>query len=138
MKIDGACHCGKIKYEAEVDPEKVAVCNCTDCQTLSGSAFRVNVFVDESNLKFLSGGPAEHVEEYVKTSESGDKRVQAFCRTCGTGLYATSAGKGPRVYGLRVGTTHQRDQLAPKRQAWLRSRRHWLPNLGSVPGTEKQ
>jgi hypothetical protein len=22
MKIDGACHCGKITYEAEVDPER--------------------------------------------------------------------------------------------------------------------
>ena len=134
MKINGACHCGEIKYEAEVDPEKVAICNCTDCQTLSGSAFRVNVFADESNLKFLSGKPVE----YVKTGESGNKRVQAFCRNCGTGLYATSAGKGPRVYGLRVGTTRQRDQLVPKRQAWLRSRQHWLSDLDAVPGTEKQ
>ena len=24
MKIDGGCHCGKITYTAEVDPEKVA------------------------------------------------------------------------------------------------------------------
>jgi len=50
MKIDGACHCGEVKYEAEVDPEKVAICDCTDCQSLSGSAFRINVFVDESKL----------------------------------------------------------------------------------------
>lgn len=134
MRIDGACHCGEIRYEAEVDPEKVAVCNCTDCQTLSGSAFRVNVFVDEGDLEFLSG----ELVEYVKTGESGNKRVQAFCGTCGTGLYATSAGEGPRVYGLRVGTSRQRDQLVPKRQAWLRSRLDWLSDLDSVPGTEKQ
>ena len=35
MKIDGACHCGEIRYEADVDPEKVALCNRTDCQWLS-------------------------------------------------------------------------------------------------------
>jgi len=134
MKIDGACHCGEIRYEADVDPEKVAICNCTDCQTLSGSAFRVNVFVDEGDLEFLSG----EALEYVKTGESGNKRVQAFCRSCGTGLYATSAGEGPRVYGLRVGTSRQRDQLVPKRQAWLRSRLHWLSDLDNVPGTETQ
>ena len=134
MKIDGACHCGEIRYEADVDPEKVALCNCTDCQTLSGSAFRVNVFVDDANLRFLSG----EAVEYVKTGESGRKRVQAFCRSCGTGLYATSAGEGPRVYGLRVGTIRQRDQLVPKRQAWLRSRPQWLSDLDNVPGTEKQ
>ena len=134
MRIDGACHCGEIRYEADVDPEKVALCNCTDCQMLSGSAFRVNVFVDEDDLEFVSGEPVE----YVKTGESGNKRVQAFCGSCGTGLYATSAGEGTRVYGLRVGTSRQRDQLVPRRQAWLRSRLQWLSDLDDVPGTETQ
>ena len=41
MKIDGRCHCGFITYEAEIDSEKVMLCHCTDCQTLSGSAFRI-------------------------------------------------------------------------------------------------
>jgi hypothetical protein len=40
MKIDGGCHCGYIAYEAEADPAKTYICHCTDCQTLSGSAFR--------------------------------------------------------------------------------------------------
>ena len=43
MKITGSCHCGAISYEAEVDAGAVIVCHCTDCQTLSGSAFRVVV-----------------------------------------------------------------------------------------------
>ena len=34
MKVDGRCHCGSSPYEAEIDPEKVAICHCTDCQTL--------------------------------------------------------------------------------------------------------
>ena len=29
MQIDGQCHCGKITYEAEIDPEAVSVCHCT-------------------------------------------------------------------------------------------------------------
>jgi hypothetical protein len=40
MKIDGHCHCGEITFEAEVDPDALNICHCTDCQTLSGSAFR--------------------------------------------------------------------------------------------------
>ena len=40
MKIDGTCHCGNITYQAEIDPDQVYICHCTDCQTISGSAFR--------------------------------------------------------------------------------------------------
>ena len=32
MKVHGSCHCGQITYEADVDPERVGLCNCTDCQ----------------------------------------------------------------------------------------------------------
>ena len=39
MRVDGACHCGAIRFEADLDPGKVGVCHCTDCQTLTGTAF---------------------------------------------------------------------------------------------------
>jgi hypothetical protein len=39
MKIDGHCHCGRITFEAKVDPDAITICHCTDCQTLTGSAF---------------------------------------------------------------------------------------------------
>jgi len=57
MRIEGRCHCGFITYEAEVDPEKVMICHCADCQTLSGSAFRSVVLTRENGFKLLSGGP---------------------------------------------------------------------------------
>jgi hypothetical protein len=43
MKVEGSCHCGQISFEAEVDPLTVSICHCTDCQTLTGSAYRVTV-----------------------------------------------------------------------------------------------
>jgi len=43
MKIDGGCHCGNITYTAEVDLDRVGICHCTDCQTMTGSAYRVTV-----------------------------------------------------------------------------------------------
>ncbi|MEJ0023213.1 MAG: GFA family protein, partial [Alphaproteobacteria bacterium] len=27
-------------YEAEIDPAMVGICHCTDCQMMSGSAYR--------------------------------------------------------------------------------------------------
>jgi hypothetical protein len=39
MKIDGRCHCGYITYEAEIGPDRILICHCTDCQTLSAPRF---------------------------------------------------------------------------------------------------
>ena len=92
MKIDGGCHCGKIRYEDEVDPGKVLICHCTDCQTLSGSAFRTVVPSNEGSFRLLSGTP----RVYVKTAESGRRRVQTFCADCGTPIYSAT-GDGDRT-----------------------------------------
>ena len=81
MRIDGQCHCGNIRFEAEVDPEQVRICHCTDCQNSTGSAYRVNIPAAKGSFR-MSGGP---VKQYVKTTaESGRKRVQGFCPECGT------------------------------------------------------
>jgi hypothetical protein len=134
MKIDGGCHCGYVTYSADADPERTSICHCTDCQILSGSAFRVSIAAPDHGFRILSGEPAV----YIKTGESGAKRAQAFCPRCGSGIYATSVGDGPKVYNLRVGTVRQRDQLVPRRQIWSRSQQRWLAEIGTIPKIEKQ
>ncbi len=128
MKIDGACHCGNIAYEAELDLEKVGICHCTDCQSLSASAFRTVAIVPGDSFKVTKGKP----KEYVKVGDSGNRRIQAFCPDCGSALYATSVDDAPEAYNLRVGTVRQRDQLVPKFEFWRQSAQSWLPDL---PGT---
>lgn len=134
MKIDGSCVCGSVTYEAEVDPQKVGLCNCTDCQKFSGSAFRVGVPAPDSTFRLLSG----QLKVFVKTAESGGQREQAFCPECGTHFYSTSVGDGPKVLRLRTSTANQRDQLAPKNQGWMRSAQSWLADLPGLPGVDKQ
>ena len=86
MHIDGHCHCGAIAYEAEVDPASAKICHCTDCQTLSGSAFRTVVFTREGTFALRQG----RLATYVKTAESGRKREQGFWPICGTSVYSTA------------------------------------------------
>ena len=134
MKIDGGCHCGFVTWEAELDPEKVVICHCADCQTLSGTAFRTVGIVPRADFRLLSGTP----KDYVKTAESGRKRVQAFCPECGSPLYATGAGDDTAFYNIRLGTARQRDQLVPKKQLWCRSAQPWLADMDSAPKAETQ
>jgi hypothetical protein len=138
MKVDGGCHCGHIRYEAEVDPAKVVLCHCTDCQALSGSAFRVVVPTDPGTFRLLAGTPTV----YVKTGDSGNKRQQTFCPACGSPIYSApdgdAGGEAGRVVGLRVGTIRQRDQLIPGDQYWFRSARAWLADLPVLRKRETQ
>ena len=134
MKIDGGCHCGFIAYEAEVDPDRVEICHCTDCQMLSGSAFRTVVPAMAGSFRLLAGQP----KTYVKTAESGNRRVQAFCPECGTPVYSAPAGDSSGFFGLRVGTIRQRNSLVPKAQYWWRSAQPWVTDLGSLPRVEKE
>jgi hypothetical protein len=134
MKIDGGCHCGAITYKAEVDLDKTSICHCIDCQQLTGTAFRVTVPAPEEHYRITRGTP----KIYIKTAASGARRAQAFCGECGTHLYATSVGDGPKVYGIRVGTARQREQLIPRKQIWHRSALPWLPEFEGTLIVEEQ
>ncbi len=133
MKIDGGCHCGNVKYEAEVDPEGALLCHCTDCQKMSSAPYRFVLPTKEENLKMLANLP----KGYVKTAESGNQRIQAFCPECGTHIYATSMGEaGKRMFSLRMGTVTQRDEIKPGSQKWCRSAQDWAFNIESLPRME--
>lgn len=119
----GRCHCGGIEYEAEIDPGDVIVCHCTDCQTLSGSAYRTVAFTAPDGFRLKKGEPTV----YVKTADSGRRRQQSFCPTCGSPIYSAAVGDGPTVYGIRVGTLDNRRQMVPSKQYYCSSRLDWLP-----------
>ena len=135
MKIHGSCSCGFITFEAEADPGKVSICHCTDCQSSSGTAFRTNVPVPGNTFKMLSGTPTIYIKT---TAESGNPREQAFCPRCGSSVYSTTLGDGPKpTYMVRVGVLRERDQLVPKVQNWTRSARPWVTDIGALRRNEK-
>lgn len=133
VKVHGACHCGYIRYEAEVDPETVSICHCTDCQIMTGTAYRTTVQAGAAAFKLLSGAP----KTYVKTAESGNRRAHAFCPECGTPVYSAAA-QHPQTYGLRIGSIAQRDALPPKKQIWCDSALAWSGNITAVPRHARQ
>ena len=132
MEIDGHCHCGEIIFEAEVDPTALTICHCTDCQRITGSAFRANIAAPAEHFVLKSGTP----KSYIKTAERGNKRRQAFCGTCGTQLWACAVEE-PQSYTLRAGTITQRAAFSPLHQIWRRSALGWVDELAKVPASEK-
>jgi hypothetical protein len=132
LDVHGQCHCGAVHLTATVNPAKVFVCHCADCQVLTGSAFRVVVPAVPGSFQVVGA-----VKEYARRAESGAVRLQAFCPDCGTPLFARSeAADG--LATLRVGALAERDHLVPSAQLWQRSAQSWVDSLADLPGCQRQ
>lgn len=132
MQIDGTCYCGLISFTAQIDPSRVMVCHCADCQVLSGSPFRAIVAAPIDTF-VLRGKP----KSYVKVAESGNRRAQVFCPECATPLFATAPENATSVI-IRLGCVKQRAELKPAVQIWQRSSQPWLTELHHIPGSPQQ
>jgi hypothetical protein len=129
MNIDGRCHCGRVTYQAEIDPARVSICHCTDCQMLTGSPYRVTVICSQEQIRMTGQAP----KIYAKTGDNGQRRYQHFCGECGSPLFTSGEG-GPDDWGIRWGSIRQRDRLQPVRQIWCRSAVSWINDLKTLPG----
>ncbi len=75
LTVTGSCHCGKIKFEIEVN-EIITVqeCNCSIC-SMTGY---VHLIIPGAKFRLLSG------EEYLSTYEFNTKTAKhTFCNKCG-------------------------------------------------------
>jgi hypothetical protein len=66
MKIDRRCHCGYVSFEAEADPETTTICNCTDCQTMSGAPLRAGIITRPGTFVLLSGEPTVYRDREIE------------------------------------------------------------------------
>ncbi len=86
----GGCHCGRVRYEVEIDlSQPVIACNCSMC----GRSGTLLAFVPASQFKLLSG------EQELTDYQFGRQRIHhLFCRVCGIKSFARGEGKdGPTV-----------------------------------------
>ena len=81
MKVEGRCHCGRIAYEAEVDPTAVRICHCLDCQTLTGSAFRVSIPAAPAGFRLVRGEP-RNLHEARRQRSSRSRLLRRLWRAC--------------------------------------------------------
>ena len=119
IDVNGYCHCGNITINATIKKSEVRACHCTDCQKFSGAPLRAIAVAPFNKISIL-GDP----KEYIKISDSGNKRIQAFCDNCGTQLYAT--GLDRTIFNLRCGFLEQKEELRPVKHVFTKSAVPWL------------
>jgi hypothetical protein len=81
----GGCHCGRVRYEAQLSLEGLVACNCSICQK-RGS---IMAFVPQSDFRLLAGDDA-------LTDYQFNKKVihHLFCKTCGVASFAKGEKPG--------------------------------------------
>ena len=75
----GGCHCGAVRYEVEMDLDKVMECNCSHC---SKKGFLLS-FVDRD--KFTLQSSEDMLIEYFFNKKA---IRHIFCRVCGVQSFA--------------------------------------------------
>lgn len=101
----GGCHCGKVRFEVEMDLKKAMACDCSIC-TKRGSLL---AFAPAANFKVLSG------EEDLKIYMFNKKVIEhKFCTTCGIlpfGLGAAPDGTKMAAINVRCLDGFTMDQV---------------------------
>lgn len=76
---EGGCHCGAVRYEAEVDLDKTIECDCSHC---SKKGFILSA-VDKDKFTLLTS------EDMLMEYFFNKKAIRhLFCRVCGVQSYA--------------------------------------------------
>ena len=91
----GSCHCGAVRFEADVDlAEPTFKCNCSICY--KSRAWMASAQSD--SFRLLSG------QDSLRDYQFGPKRIHhMFCANCGVRPFAHgSDGKGKAFHVLRV------------------------------------
>lgn len=76
MKVEGGCHCGLVRFEAEVGEEPLAIldCNCSICSMTS----YLHLIIPETRFRLLEG------QRETTTYRFGTGRARhIFCTQCG-------------------------------------------------------
>src|SRR5262245_21926124 len=107
----GGCHCGAVRYRAELDPDTPALsCNCSIC----GRAGTLLVFVSETAFELEQG-------ESNLTDYQFNKHAihHLFCKTCGIKSFGRGVGPNGPTVAINIRTLDGVDAFAAQRNATL-------------------
>ncbi|ANW00122.1 hypothetical protein LMTR13_07900 [Bradyrhizobium icense] len=121
LPLTGGCSCTAIRYEIQAFPLLLYACNCTDCQTASGSAFALNMPVKRRHLSILRGKP----KGWHRKSAAGEQVTTWFCGDCAAPLYGEREGR-PDIAAIRAGTLDETSWLVPVAQLFMKSAQPWI------------
>ena len=107
--VTGGCLCGKVRFIATGEPDRVGLCHCLDCRKHHGALFHASAIFPET---------AVSVE-----GETRHYQGRHFCPDCGSSVF----GRTGDEIELHLGALDQPDRFIPTYELWTLRRESWLP-----------
>jgi hypothetical protein len=125
--LEGGCSCGEIRYRLASDPLFVNCCHCLNCQRQTGSAFVINMLIEDDRVEVLSGEP----EAVEVPRDDGSSQTIYRCPACKVALF--SLYTRPNVRFVRAGTLDRPWEVSPDAHIFTRSKLPWVLIPDGVP-----
>lgn len=105
MRVTGGCHCGAVRFEADVEPQaEVLDCNCSICR-MTG---HLHLFVPHEQFRLIEGG-----SELVSYSFGSHAAEHLFCRHCGIKSFYQPRSH-PEAWSVNLRCLDERNSLNPR------------------------
>jgi hypothetical protein len=124
---DGGCSCGEIRYRLTSEPLFIHCCHCLNCQRQTGSAFVINLLIEDDRVELL-GRPPQAVD--VPRDDGSAQRIFR-CPSCQVAVFSQYSRSG--VYFVRGGTLDEPRDVQPDVHIYTRSKVGWVVLPPSVP-----
>ncbi|GGC65465.1 GFA family protein [Undibacterium terreum] len=115
--MNGACHCGAIRYEITGAPFAADFCHCRDCQKTTGAPVGAWMDFKAEQVRWLQGNPTEYA--------SSATIRRGFCPQCGSTLSYRSTAH-PQYLTLSITSLDSPDAVRPTYHIYTDSQVKWL------------
>ena len=85
--LTGGCACGAVRYQAKAPPKFTVICQCRQCQRVSGSGHAAQ-FATATDTTTIDGD----LSYYDMPADSGNTTTSGFCGRCGSPVLKKTSG----------------------------------------------
>lgn len=117
--LKGHCLCGSVKYSINGEPQLSFLCQCRQCQRITGSGHSAEFVVPEKDIA-ISG----ELQSYEMKSDNGNTVSSHFCPTCGNPIFKKSSGY-PGLLFFHAATLDSPELFKPQKVFWASSGQPW-------------
>jgi hypothetical protein len=117
--LKGNCMCGAVRYEIKAEPQLSFICQCRDCQKITGSGHSAEFAVPIEAVS-ISG----ELKHYKIESARGSTVNSYFCPICGNPVYKKTSGYSG-LFFFHAATLEKPELFQPQQVFWASSSQPW-------------